>query len=183
MLSSIQVCQMHWFDLLNNCDALYAAFPVGVNECSDTFFGRDLPAFRPSDSTVTDSRVRHFQSRVRPFRNCSDDSKSWRGMPRALFTVNVCHDAAPSNVASWSPDIVHALDPSENSVEYRELNEFYIAGSGEPTPKSTCSILWRQTYSHEENLWLWKEERWSKEGKYISHCIQCSAFQVNSNQR
>jgi len=47
-----QACQMLWFDLLNNCEALHSAFPVGVNYCSETFFGRDLPAFRPSDATV-----------------------------------------------------------------------------------------------------------------------------------
>ncbi len=49
----VQACQMLWFDLLNNCEALESAFPVGVKHCSETFFGRDLPAFRPSDATVS----------------------------------------------------------------------------------------------------------------------------------
>jgi hypothetical protein len=44
---------MLWFDLLNNCEALQSAFPVGVEHCSELFFGRDLPAFRPSDATVS----------------------------------------------------------------------------------------------------------------------------------
>jgi hypothetical protein len=48
-----QACQMLWFDLLNNCEALHSAFPKGGKHCSDSFFGRDLPAFRPSDATVS----------------------------------------------------------------------------------------------------------------------------------
>ena len=52
-MPAVQVCQMLWFDLLNNCEALQSAFPVGVKRCSESFFGRDLPAFRPSDATVS----------------------------------------------------------------------------------------------------------------------------------
>ena len=43
---------MFWFDLLNNCEALLSAFPVGVKHCTSSFFGRDLPAYRPADNTV-----------------------------------------------------------------------------------------------------------------------------------
>ena len=44
-------CQRHWFDVLNNCDVLTAAFP-DYKQCSADFYGRDLPAYRPEDSTV-----------------------------------------------------------------------------------------------------------------------------------
>lgn len=44
-------CQRHWFDVLNNCPALQAAFPSNT-KCSDEVFGRDLPAYRPEDATV-----------------------------------------------------------------------------------------------------------------------------------
>ena len=58
MPTLFQACQMLWFDLLNNCDALRSAFSVGVKHCSNTFYGRDLPAFRPSDSTARANYMR-----------------------------------------------------------------------------------------------------------------------------
>eukprot|EP00291_Cryptomonas_curvata_P003363 CAMPEP_0172179868 /NCGR_PEP_ID=MMETSP1050-20130122/16874_1 /TAXON_ID=233186 /ORGANISM="Cryptomonas curvata, Strain CCAP979/52" /LENGTH=371 /DNA_ID=CAMNT_0012852833 /DNA_START=1 /DNA_END=1114 /DNA_ORIENTATION=+ len=43
---------MHWFELLNNCAALAAAFPEARGACQDSAWGRDLPAFRVHDSTL-----------------------------------------------------------------------------------------------------------------------------------
>ena len=50
-LSKELACQRHWFDVLNNCAALQAAFPE-QKACSVDYYGRDLPAYRPEDSTV-----------------------------------------------------------------------------------------------------------------------------------
>lgn len=38
-------CQRHWFDVLNDCNILRAAF-MEAKTCSTDFYGRDLPAFR-----------------------------------------------------------------------------------------------------------------------------------------
>jgi hypothetical protein len=43
---------MYWFDIFNNCEVLLAALVEAAHRCSETFFGRDLPAFRPDDATV-----------------------------------------------------------------------------------------------------------------------------------
>lgn len=38
-------CRSYWFDIFNNCHALRAAFPK-MKTCSESFYGRDMPALR-----------------------------------------------------------------------------------------------------------------------------------------
>jgi hypothetical protein len=43
---------MHWLEVLNSCETFRAALGDGASRCNERYFGRDLPAYRPEDSTV-----------------------------------------------------------------------------------------------------------------------------------
>ena len=46
-----RVCEVKWFEALNSCHVLRAAFPLSKH-CDPYFFGPDAPAYRPRDAAV-----------------------------------------------------------------------------------------------------------------------------------
>jgi len=66
------VCERQWFDVLNNCEVLHAAFPERTRCSVGVYAGRDVPAYRPGDRTVlVNSEARAFPSSCSGWHNAT----------------------------------------------------------------------------------------------------------------
>jgi len=103
-------CQSLWFELLNSCAVLRAAFPA-ARECSEGFYGRDLPAFRPEDSTLLVNQKprvyaascggKHSKTR----RVCACGFR--KGGPTSSRTFHTVYNVQPSRHFEWQVRYMH----------------------------------------------------------------------------
>ena len=58
------MCVRHWLEVINSCDALQAAVPG--SKCEQGVQGKDLPAYRANDNTVTAACTHSARLLTRP---------------------------------------------------------------------------------------------------------------------